>query len=70
VITADLDFPRLLAMQRSTCPGVMLLRGGNFTELECRHHVGRVLAAIPGADLEKCVAVVDRERVRRRWLPI
>ena len=32
VITADLDFPRLLARPGSTGPGLILLRGGNYSE--------------------------------------
>src|ERR1039458_6031641 len=36
VITADLDFPRLLAAPGSTSPGLILLRGGNYTEAESR----------------------------------
>jgi predicted nuclease of predicted toxin-antitoxin system len=36
IITADLDFPRLLAVLGSTSPGLILLRGGNYTEAESR----------------------------------
>ena len=35
VITADLDFPRLLALLGARGPGLLLLRGGNFTGSEC-----------------------------------
>jgi predicted nuclease of predicted toxin-antitoxin system len=70
VITADLDFPRLLALLGTPGPGLLLLRGGNFTESECRDRVGRVLSSIPDDDLARCIVVVDRERIRRRWLPL
>jgi len=31
---------------------------------------GETLAAIPGDDLSRCIVVVDRSRIRRRWLPV
>ena len=70
VITADLDFPRLLALEEAGGPGLILLRGGNFTEVESRNRVARVLAAIPIDELPRCIVVVDQERIRRRRLPI
>jgi predicted nuclease of predicted toxin-antitoxin system len=70
VITADLDFPRLLAALGSTSPGLILLRGGNYSESESRDCVRRVLMSIPQTELPKSIVVVDRERIRRRWLPV
>jgi predicted nuclease of predicted toxin-antitoxin system len=70
VITADLDFPRLLASVGSTGPGLILLRGGNYSEAESRDCLRRVLMSIAQAELPKSIVVVDRERIRRRWLPI
>jgi predicted nuclease of predicted toxin-antitoxin system len=70
VITADLDFPRLLAGLGSTGPGLILLRGGNYSEAESRDCVRRVLMPVAHAELPGCVAVVDGERIRRRRLPI
>ena len=70
IITADLDFPRLLAMLGAVGPGLILLRGGNYSESESRECIRRVLMAIPVDDLPKCVVVVDRAKVRRRWLPV
>ena len=70
VITADLDFPRLLAALGSTGPGLILLRGGNYSEAESRDCVRRVLMSIAQAELSKSIVVVDRERNRRRWLPV
>ena len=34
IITADLDFPRLLALSLATGPGVILFRGGNYSDRE------------------------------------
>jgi len=54
----------------TTSPGLILLRGGNYSELESLACVQRVLGAVAEADLPKAVIVVDREKVRRRWLPL
>lgn len=70
VITADLDFPRLLAGLGSTGPGLILLRGGNYSEAESQDCVRRVLMSITHAELPGLVVVVDRERIRRRRLPL
>jgi hypothetical protein len=45
-------------------------RGGNYIDAESVDCVRRVLSAIGHDDLPKSVVVVDRERIRRRWLPI
>jgi predicted nuclease of predicted toxin-antitoxin system len=70
VITADLDFPRLLAGLGSSGPGLILLRGGNYSETESRDCVRRVLMSVAQVQLSKSIVVVDRERIRRRWLPV
>jgi predicted nuclease of predicted toxin-antitoxin system len=70
VITADLGFPRLLAALGSTSPGLILLRGGNYSESESRDCVRCVLMSIPQTELSRCIVVVDSERIRRRWLPV
>jgi predicted nuclease of predicted toxin-antitoxin system len=70
VITADLDFPRLLAQLGSAGPGLILLRGGNYSEVESRECIRRVLMSVAQAELPRSIVVVDRERIRRRWLPI
>jgi predicted nuclease of predicted toxin-antitoxin system len=47
VISADLDFPRLLASLGVAGPGLILLRGGNYSESEslecvpCSHGASR-----------------------------
>jgi predicted nuclease of predicted toxin-antitoxin system len=70
VITADLDFPRLLAMMQAMEPGLILLRGGNYSEPESLECVRRVLMAVPQDELSTSVIVVDRESIRRRRLPV
>jgi predicted nuclease of predicted toxin-antitoxin system len=70
VVTADLDFPRLLAILGIDGPGLILLRGGTYSELESLDCVRRVLMAIAPDELPRSIVVVDRERIRRRHLPI
>jgi predicted nuclease of predicted toxin-antitoxin system len=70
IITADLDFPRLFSQLNSAGPGLILLRGGNYSDVESVECVRRVLFAVRHDELPKSVVVVDRERIRRRWLPI
>ena len=70
IITADLDFPRLLATLGASGPGLVLLRGGNYSESESVDCVRRVLAAVSQNELARSIVVVDHEKIRRRWLPV
>jgi predicted nuclease of predicted toxin-antitoxin system len=70
ILTADLDFPRLLANLGAAGPGLILLRGGNYSEKESLACVRRVLLAIPEEELKRAIVVVDKEKIRRRWLPL
>jgi len=58
------------AMAAASAPGLILLRGGNYTEAESLDCLQRVLRAIPAEDLERSIVVVDHKRIRRRWLPL
>ena len=70
IITADLDFPRLLAALGSAGAGLILLRGGNYSEAESLDCLRRVLISIAPDELPRSIVVVDGERIRRRWLPV
>lgn len=70
VVTADLDYPRLLALQEAKGPGVILFRGGSYTDTAMLSLLDRVLAQSESSELETCITVVDQGRVRRRRLPI
>jgi predicted nuclease of predicted toxin-antitoxin system len=70
VITADLDYPRLLAVARASEPSLILFRNGNWTEVEVRVRLGEILATLTEVDIAGSIIVVDRDRVRRRKLPI
>ena len=69
VVTADLDYPRLLAMQRADSPGVILFRGGSYSDQEMLGLLDRVLARAAVLGLERSITVVDRSRIRWRRLP-
>lgn len=70
VITADLDYPRLIALQHADSPGVILFRGSAYSDSEMLALLDRVLARASALDLEHSIIVVDRTRIRRRALPI
>ena len=70
VISADLDYPRLLALSQSEGPGLILLRGGNFSEQQTRDRLEQCLNLIPHEDLPNSIIVIEHERIRQRRLPI
>ena len=70
VITADLDFPRLLVLSASDGPGIILFRGGNYSDQEMRSLLHRVLEEVLPEVLERSIYVVDKKRIRINQLPI
>jgi len=70
VITADLDYPRLLALTESEGPGVILFRGGDYSEEEAVARLRRVLAIVPHKELHHTIIVIEKHRIRRRRLPL
>jgi predicted nuclease of predicted toxin-antitoxin system len=70
IITADLDYPRLLALTRTAGPGLILFRGGDWRGAEVVARMGEILAVMSENDLSTSILVVDRNRVRRRRLPL
>ena len=70
IITADLDYPRLLAVARASEPSLILFRNGDWTESEARRRLEGILSSQPAEDIAQSIIVVDRDRVRRRRLPI
>ena len=70
VVTSDLDYPRLLAFLKADNPGVILFRGGSYSDAEMLALLDRVLGQGAELDLEHSITVVDQHRVRRRTLPI
>ena len=70
VVTADLDYPRLLALAQLEGPGLILFRGGNYSEQESLNRLERALIAIPEVDLPNSVVVIEKGRIRQRRLPL
>jgi predicted nuclease of predicted toxin-antitoxin system len=70
VITADLDFPQLLALSNADGPGIILFRGSNYSDAEMCNLLEHVLQVVPPATLERSICVVDRRRIRVTPLPI
>jgi len=69
VVTADLDYPRLVLLSDAAGPGIVLFRGGSYSDSEMLALLDRVLAEATRLDLEHSVAVIDRHRIRHRRLP-
>jgi predicted nuclease of predicted toxin-antitoxin system len=70
VVTADLDYPRLLSLTQAEGPGLILFRGGNYSEQEAIDHLRRVLETIPDEELPNSIIVIEKWRIRRRRLPL
>jgi predicted nuclease of predicted toxin-antitoxin system len=70
VITADLDFPRLLALSSAEGPGLILFRGGNYSDAEMCNLLERVLREVAPDVLESSICVVDKKRMRITRLPL
>ncbi len=70
LVTADLDYPRLLALTEGQGPGLILFRGGNFSEKESVERLHRALETVPTDELPHSVIVIEKYRIRRRRLPI
>jgi predicted nuclease of predicted toxin-antitoxin system len=70
VVTADLDYPRLLALAHAVEPSVILFRRGDWSDADVVRRLSEVLASLSESDIVQSILVVDRDRVRRRRLPI
>jgi predicted nuclease of predicted toxin-antitoxin system len=68
VLTADLDYPRLLTLTRAQGPGLILFRGGDFSERECIERLAQVFEKVLPQVLENSIVVVERNRIRLRRL--
>jgi predicted nuclease of predicted toxin-antitoxin system len=70
VVTADLDYPRLLALAGAGGPSLILFRGGDWSEAAVIARMQQILGGLGESDLTGSIIVVERSRVRRRRLPI
>jgi len=70
VVTADLDYPRLLAIAAAAGPSLILFRGGDWSEADVIARMQQLLDNIDEGDVTRSIIVIERGRVRRRRLPI
>jgi predicted nuclease of predicted toxin-antitoxin system len=70
VLTADPDYPRLLALAGAEGPSLILFRGGDWSEHDVTARMQQLLRVMGESELAQSILVVDRIRVRRRRLPI
>ncbi len=70
VIRADLDFPQLLALSAASGPGIILFRGGSYSDVEMCALLERVPQIVPAETLKHSICVVDKRRVRVTPLPL
>jgi|SRR5579863_515594 len=70
VVTADLDYTRLLALSQTDGPGLILFRAGNYSEHETVERLKRALEAVPSKELLTSIIIIEKRRIRRRRLPI
>ena len=71
VVTADTDFPMLLALSGGTQPSVVLLR--KASGLSPQEQAGLLLECLPGVEADLVagsIVTVSPDRVRVRRLPI
>lgn len=70
VVTADLDYARLLALSRAEAPALILFRGGNYSEAEAIERLARALELVPAEEIQTSIVVIEKRRIRRRRLPV
>ena len=70
IVTADLDYPRMLALSHASEPSLILFREGTWSELEVIDRMTEILRILSPFEIEQSIVVVDRDRIRRRRLPI
>ncbi len=70
IVTADLDYPRLLALAQERESSLILFRDGNWSEAAIIGRMEEVMQRITAADLARSIIVVDRSRIRMRRLPV
>ncbi len=70
IITADLDYSRLIAISFTKEPGIILFRKGDYSEKELKERLKHVLEIIPEKEFYSSITVVEKFRIRRTKLPL
>jgi predicted nuclease of predicted toxin-antitoxin system len=70
IVTADLDYPRLLVLARTVNPSLILFRDGHWSDADVIKRMNQILESLTAEAIANSIVVVERDRVRRRALPI
>ena len=70
IITADLDFSRIIALSGRESPGLILFRGGSLTDDQMLSLLKTVLKQVHEDQLPRSVSVIDRGTLRVAPLPL
>ena len=70
IITADLDYPRILALTAADGPAVILFRSGDWKEDQAIDRLSAALDVIPEEQLARSIVVIEKLRIRRRDLSL
>lgn len=70
VVTADLDYPRIIALSKKDRPALILFRAGNISDSEMLELLQRVLREVEPNRLMLSIAVVDSNSIRVASLPL
>ena len=70
LITADLDYPRMLALAQADGPGLILFRGGDFNERTTTERLQKALELVAEPEMRTSILVIEKDRIRKRRLPI
>ena len=70
IVTADLDFTRIITLSGKAGPGLILFRAGNISDDRMLALVQTVLADVDEQRLLRSVTVVDLHSIRVAPLPI
>jgi predicted nuclease of predicted toxin-antitoxin system len=70
VVTFDLDFPRILALQRRTGPSIIVFRLGDVNTDQVNWLMGNVLNRYEQQLAKGALVMVEPNRLRIRMLPI
>jgi predicted nuclease of predicted toxin-antitoxin system len=70
VVTADFDYPRLLALSGTAGPSLILFRGGDWSAPDVTARMQQIIRVMGESEITRSIVFVDRARLRRRRLPI
>ncbi len=69
VATLDLNYSKILTLTQAEGPGLILFRGGNYSEQEVIKYLKQVLETMASAELSNSIVIIDKGGIRRRRLP-